>query len=72
MLFKASSEGEFTEKFSIFLGPKSEEVKSQTPVSSYILDVGGSAIMPTLRFSCNEAILPIVPLNLESRIFVMI
>jgi hypothetical protein len=46
VLFKASSEGEFTEKFSIFLGPKSEEV--------------------------NEAILPIVPLNLESRIFVMI
>lgn len=24
VLFKASSEGEFTEKFSIFLGPKSE------------------------------------------------
>ena len=73
VMFKAICEGEFLEKFSIFLGAKSEELKSlATPVSSYILDVCGSAIMPTLRFSCNEAIMPIVPLNLESRIFVMI
>lgn len=41
-------------------------------LSSYVLDVYGSAIMPTLKFNCNEAIMPVVPLNLESRIYIMI
>ena len=29
-------------------------------------------ILPTIKFNCNEAIMPVVPLNIESRIFVII
>lgn len=37
-----------------------------------MLDVSGSAIMPTLKFNCNEVIMPVVPLNLDSRMYIMI
>ncbi len=41
-------------------------------LSNYVLNVNAVAILPTLKFNLNEAIMPVVPLSFESKLFITI
>jgi hypothetical protein len=57
--FKPQHEGHFIERFNVVLKEKK--------ISQICFEIEGSAILPSIKFDCNEVIMPLVPLNIESK-----